>query len=52
MEYQSSNQEEQEGFGDEAQKLQLSILLKDFSPKISNGRGKRCVRETGRCFSS
>jgi hypothetical protein len=22
-----------------------SISLKDFSPKISNGRGKRCVRE-------
>jgi hypothetical protein len=28
-----------------------SISLKDFSPKIWNGRGKRCVRESGRCFS-
>jgi hypothetical protein len=34
MQYQSSNQEEQEGFGDEAQKLQLPISLKDLSPKI------------------
>jgi hypothetical protein len=28
-----------------------SNSLKDFSPKIWNGRGKRCVRESGRCFS-
>jgi hypothetical protein len=28
-----------------------SISLKDFSPKVWNGRGKRCVRESGRCFS-
>jgi hypothetical protein len=28
-----------------------SISLKDFSPNIWNGRGKRCVRESGRCFS-
>jgi hypothetical protein len=37
MYYQSSNQEEQEeqeGFGDEAQKRSSSISLKDFSPKI------------------
>jgi hypothetical protein len=26
-----------------------SNSLKDFSPKIWNGRGKRCVRESGRC---
>jgi hypothetical protein len=34
MYYQSSNQEEQEGFGDEAQNRSSSISLKDFSPKI------------------
>jgi hypothetical protein len=34
MQYQSSNEEEQEGFRDEAQKLLLSSSLKDFSPKI------------------
>jgi hypothetical protein len=34
MYYQSSNEEEQERFGDEAQKPQLSNSIKDFSPKI------------------
>jgi hypothetical protein len=30
MQYQSSNQEEQEGFGDETQKLQLFNLTQRF----------------------
>jgi hypothetical protein len=33
------------------QNCSSSISLKDFSPKIWNERGKRCVRESGRCFS-
>jgi hypothetical protein len=46
MQYQSSNQEEQEEFGDEAQKLQLFNLTQRFLSKdLKWKRQEVCVRE-------
>jgi hypothetical protein len=46
MQYQSSNQEEQEGFGDEAQKPQLFNLTQRFLSKdLKWDRQEVCERE-------